>query len=66
MAFYKLDPDSNELTSGTYIMGSDEYGNGYDLNELDHIAGLYTYPYNGWYWFETLEEAETFFNLGYV
>lgn len=24
----------------------------------------YTYPIDGWYWFDTEEEANTFFNIG--
>ena len=61
MAFYKYEDEF--LNTGTYVTGSDENGNGYDLNELDHIAGVYQYPYNGWYWFDTAEEAMTFFNI---
>lgn len=61
MAFYKYENES--FSSGSYITGYDDNGNGYDLNELDHAAGVYQYPVNGWYWFDTEEEANTFFNL---
>ena len=59
--FYKL--EDGLLSAGGYISGVDELGNGYDLNQLDHEAGLYTYPVHGWYWFATEDEAKIFFGL---
>ena len=59
MSFYKF--ENNELTSGNYICGD-----GYDLNVPDHHSGVYTYPYYDWYWFDTEEEANAFFNIGVI
>lgn len=64
MSFYKFEEDS--LLSGNYVSGSDAEGNGFDLNVYDHGQGKYTYPVNGWYWFDTEEEANVFFNIGVV
>lgn len=34
---------------------------GLDLTTLDKDD--HTYPVQGWYWFDTLEEAKAFFNI---
>lgn len=64
MAFYKF--DNGILSSGTFISGFDESGNGYELFVGGHENNEYPYPYYGWYWFDTEEEANVFFNIGYV
>jgi hypothetical protein len=55
MAFYKF--DNNEL----FVAPSFVHGPSYDLNK-DH-KDKYTFPVEGWYWFDTLEEAKSFFNI---
>lgn len=35
----------------------------YELRK--ELKDTYEYPYNDWYWFETLEEAHTFFWYGF-
>lgn len=56
--FYKLDNTSllyapNKVTHKDYVLET--------VNK-----DTYTYPVEGWYWFDTKEEAETFFTpLGY-
>jgi len=54
MAFYKLD---NELLEAPNFV----HGFGYDLNLI--TKDTYTYPVDGWYWFDTIEEARIFFNI---
>lgn len=55
MAFYKL--DNNELqVAETCISGLD-----LDLHYMQ--KDTYDYPVQGWYWFDTEEEAKQFFNL---
>jgi hypothetical protein len=55
MAFYKL--DNNELQiAETCISGLD-----LDLHYLQKDS--YTYPVQGWYWFDTEDEAKIFFNI---
>ena len=39
---------------------SDLFGPGWDL--LISEKDQYTYPAHGWYWFDSKEEAENFFN----
>lgn len=51
--FYKLDNTSllcapNKVTHKDYVLET--------VNK-----DTYTYPVSGWYWFNTLEEAETYF-----
>ena len=53
--FYKLHKDNllhapNFVESPTYAL--------YKENKDD-----YTYPVDGWYWFESLEEAQNFFGI---
>lgn len=54
MAFYRL--ENGEITR---IEGS-LFGPGYDLLLDEHET--YTYPVDGWYWFETDEETEVILN----
>ena len=53
--FYKL-LESNELIYGPFV-----HNENYILLEQDHLN--YEYPIDGYYWFDTLEEANTFFNI---
>jgi hypothetical protein len=55
MAFYKL--DNNELQIAETCIS------GLDLDLHYSQKDTYTYPVQGWYWFDTEEEAKTFFNL---
>ena len=59
--FYKY--ENNELTFGNYISGFDNEYNGFDLSALEHYNNTYTYPEHNWYWFDSLEEANTFFGI---
>jgi hypothetical protein len=52
--FYKLD-------DGGLLYGKVVFGPTYILVEEDHAG--YTYPVDGWYWFDTEAEARAFFNL---
>jgi len=55
--FYKLlDETTLEYTSGPYVHSQE-----YMLLEEQKTA--YTYPIDGWYWFDTEEEAIVFFGL---
>ncbi len=57
--FYKLDTDL--LYAPNFVYG------GYDAYQLlKENKETYTYPVDGWYWFNTEEEAKTFFNLNEV
>lgn len=47
----------NILTSGPFI----QFPNGVLLHP-EHLDEV-TLPYEGWYWFDTEEEAKTFFGL---
>lgn len=52
--FYKLD--------GILLYGPNfVYNANYTLLRADHIT--YTYPVDGWYWFDSDAEARVFFNL---
>lgn len=53
--FYKL-LDDNSLTSGPFVQSLD-----YILDY--HFKDDYTFPIDGWYWFDTDEEANEFFNI---
>jgi hypothetical protein len=53
-AFYKLYED--ELLHGKIITGPT-----YTLIDSEHEN--YTYPVEGWYWFDSEEEARAFFGL---
>lgn len=52
--FYKL--DNGSLLFGETDVQSAEF----DL--MRELKDTYTYPVHGWYWFDTREEAKTFFN----
>lgn len=58
MAFYKRDGDSL-LVSDSKLVGP-----GYEL--LIESKDQYTYPVDGWYWFETLDQAMSSPNLRQV
>jgi hypothetical protein len=51
--FYKLEGESI-LFSPNQVSHKD-----FELKRI--IKDTYSYPVQGWYWFNTLEEAETFF-----
>ena len=53
--FYKLIDEKN------YIFGSEVLSAEYQL--LTEDKDTYTYPIDGWYWFNSEEEAREFFNL---
>jgi len=53
--FYKL--FETEMMSGPHVM----YPDGLILHK--DITDLTTLPIDGWYYFETEEEAKTFFNI---
>ena len=53
--FYKLIDEKN------YIFGSEVLSAEYQL--LTEDKDTYTYPFDGWYWFNSEEEAREFFNL---
>lgn len=55
MAFYKLENGEIEVAE-TCIAGLD-----LDLHYLQ--KDTYTYPVQGWYWFDTIEEAHLFFGI---
>ena len=62
MAFYKLDPDSQNPTwSNVFVAPNFVHTPSFSLIAVDHSN--YTYPMDGWYWFDTEQEAKTFFNL---
>jgi hypothetical protein len=50
--FYKRDPDSGELLYAPNAV----YGQGFTLLAAQHAE--YSYPVDGWAWFESREEAE--------
>lgn len=53
--FYKMIDEKN------YIFGSEVLSAEYQL--LTEDKDTYTYPIDGWYWFDSEEEAREFFNL---
>lgn len=53
--FYKMIDEKN------YIFGSEVLSAEYQL--LTEDKDTYTYPIDGWYWFNSEEEAREFFNL---
>lgn len=53
--FYKFEHE--HLWTGPYV----QFENGKFLH-LD-LLGTYTFPVDGWYYFETEEEAKAFFNI---
>ena len=52
--FYKLD--------GDLLFGPNEII-GPDIHLLREHHSEYLYPVDGWYWFDSEEQARTFFNL---
>lgn len=56
--FFKL-IDTNTLTYGPYVQSEN-----YLLLSDQHST--YQYPVDGWYWFDTEQEANTFFNITLV
>jgi len=55
MSFYKY--DSEMLLEGpNFVLNKD-----YELRA--ETKDQHTYPVDGWYWFDTLEEAEAFFGI---
>ena len=52
--FYKLDGEA--LISGSHISGD-----GFDLLEAEKDS--YAYPIEGWHWFNSDAEANTFFRI---
>jgi hypothetical protein len=53
MPFYKRD-DEEILTAPNFV-----YGPGFELSAETHAA--HVYPVDGWYWFDTLDQAIAFF-----
>jgi hypothetical protein len=51
--FYKL-LENQSLTFGPCVISAE-----YEL--LTEFKDSYTYPVDGWYWFDTLEEANAYF-----
>ena len=54
--FYKLDTEL--LYAPNFVCGPDFT---LDINEKNN----YTYPVDGWYWFDSLESASIFFGVDY-
>jgi hypothetical protein len=54
--FYKLDEETL-LYGHNFVIGP-----GFELRRETHED--HTYPVEGWYWFDSKEEAREFFNLG--
>ena len=52
--FYKL--DTTQLLYSLGVVGVD-----YTLVVEDYTA--YQYPIDGWYWFDSIDEAKYFFNI---
>lgn len=55
MSFFKV--DNNELFEGPNVV------QGLNFVLIKEEKDTYTYPVEGWYWFDTIEEAMAFFNL---
>lgn len=54
--FYKLDPGGSLLYGPNFVVNAD-----YTLVRADHAT--YTYPVDGWYWFDSEAAALEFFGL---
>ena len=54
--FYKQEIDSGPILNGPHFVLSGSY------NLYKEDKDTYTYPIGGWYWFDSIEEAYTFFN----
>ena len=61
--------DGNRMTSGFYKYESDAvaYGPNFVLSNNFELRSEskdeHTYPIDGWYWFDTMEDAYLFFNI---
>ena len=57
--FYKY--ESNNLLHGPNFV----YNEGYTLlrEEVEEYKATDTLPVDGWYWFDTIEDAHAFFNI---
>lgn len=55
--FYKIDSGGGMLLYGRFYVLNAEY----ELHR--HLKDDFTYPVDGWYWFDSEEEAKQFFNL---
>lgn len=56
MSFYKKTEDNNIIDAPNAV-----YNSNYTL--LKENSTDYEYPVDGWYWFDSIEEAENFFGL---
>lgn len=54
--FYKL--DGSLVYGPNFVLGA--YG-AYELRKETHKE--HSFPVDGWYWFESVEEANAFFNI---
>ncbi len=59
--FYKLDTESNELLHGANFV----HAPGFSLlaSDIDEYINLEVLPMDGWYWFNSKDEAYSFFGL---
>ena len=56
--FYKVDPSGIVIYGPNYVFGPyDQY------KLLREEKDAYTYPIDGWYWFDTEQEAYEFFQI---
>jgi hypothetical protein len=61
--------DGSRMTSGFYKYESNavSYGPNYvlykDFELRKESKDEHTYPVDGWYWFDTMEDAYSFFNI---
>ena len=56
--FYKVDPSGVVIHGPNYVYGPyDQY------KLLREEKDTYTYPIDGWYWFDTEQEAYEFFQI---
>lgn len=49
--FYKLDPSGELLHGPNFVYGP-------DFTLLRELKDTYSYPVNGWSWFDTFEQAQ--------
>lgn len=62
MAFYKVNPDVETPTQSDIFVGPNYvYAPTFSLIATDRET--YTYPIDGWYWFDTDAEAYAFFGI---
>lgn len=54
MSFFKVDGELHEGPNSVF---------GPDYLLLAENKDTYKYPINGWYWFDTIEEAKLFFGI---